>query len=468
MLKGPKMIKSSAIKTSDVDSEAITASASSTNPTSTETAASRLEADNATRNIQEVEISTSNNHAKLDSRSSTTKPHVCTQCDRTFEHRYSLLRHSKKVHNMERLADDKGKCKCLECGARFRTQNLFRTHLATKHQMKFNTETIHFQHYSDFKTWLSIYEKDTVSNFHKGTCKKLKKGPPTEYWVCSRSGTYKEPNERKRKQKAIRTIKMEMNCTSTIKVMKTQLAAPKPTTAAQNQLLVAPKLLLAPATSTTQHQLNSTPVVSSATSTTQHQLNSTHLMSSVTAANSNVVNTLPMHMSPVSALICHTHYGHEIDVEYTWHKIPKKKDKRYEERNSRRKQVPTFRVDEVENVGEMKKHINNQLLRIAQQVEYSNSVNNPNRPDSNSQVEGLNGNMTALKTLYKDLETSFSTYNTLISASQSVVTVISQSSLTNLSVIGSSTDAPSASKRQNHTNANKHQSNNVVFHYNAH
>lgn len=298
--------------------------------------------------------------------------------------------------------------------------------------MKFNEETKHFSHYSDFKRWLSTYEKETVSNFTKSSGeKKLKGGTPSEYWLCSRSGNYREPdpNERKRKQKEIRTIKIEMNCTSTIKVI-------------QNPLVAAPNVT----TATTQIQINSTP---------------------------QVRNKLPMHMSPVSVLICHTHYGHECDMEYTWHKVPKKKDRR----RQANKQVHKFEVDEVDNVGEMKQHINNQLLMIAQQVEYTNSntnnTNDPNNPDSNMQIEGSdsnirslcpNSNITALQTLYKGLATVFSTYNTSVSSQSVGMSVSSQS--VGMSVGGTSTDTPSASKHiklEHHTSANRHQSNNVIF-----
>lgn len=361
---------------------------------SSDTLASRLEATNAAKYIQDP--SSFFNNIKGPSTANPMK-HVCSQCGKSFGLERNLLQHCKNVHNIDSLVDNKGRCKCLECGQRFRRVDSFRTHLQTNHQMKFNTETKHFPHYSDFKQWLSAYEKETVSNFIKSSGeKKLKGGTPSEYWLCSRSGisqsNYNEANqhERMRKQREIRTIKLDMNCTSSIKVT-------------QNILF----------DDTSKSTLTSTSSVTSEPATS-------------TSSGKNKLP--PMHMSAVSVLICHTHYGHECDKEYTWHKVPKKK-----RRTSGKKQLD---VDALKDAGEIKQHINNQLLMIAQHVK-----------QVAQQVECSDSNKSALKSLYKELTASFRTFD------------VSVNSL----IIDTLPTSKRIQVEQPSDTANKHLSNNMIF-----
>ncbi|XP_072395518.1 zinc finger transcription factor family protein 17-like [Diabrotica undecimpunctata] len=153
---------------------------------------------------------------------------MCKECSKVYSSQSNLNRHLKEIHglNAQIIFYDKNvtSFKCLEgCNISFRLRLELVRHLEDCHNFKMEREMYEFSTIEDFQIWLRNVQ--SVSNaeyiFPRGLVFSV--SVKDVYYDCSRSGKSREVSHiRKRTKKCQGSKKINVACTSQIKLIKNE------------------------------------------------------------------------------------------------------------------------------------------------------------------------------------------------------------------------------------------------------
>ena len=87
--------------------------------------------------------------------------------------------------------------------------------------MQFSFETNYFESLEDFANWKSIVEETNSCYYVRARGDVINKNSEcVKYYQCNRCGAHKSRSTGKRLMKSSGTSKINMNCTSTLKIME--------------------------------------------------------------------------------------------------------------------------------------------------------------------------------------------------------------------------------------------------------
>nr|XP_046913776.1 uncharacterized protein LOC124494611 [Dermatophagoides farinae] len=145
--------------------------------------------------------------------------HFCERCNQSFNSKWNLKRHNKRIHDVDK-STSKNLYDCCLCGQKY--SGYLAAHLKSAHGIEIQVKNLKFKDFEMFKSFLEKTEEETCSNYSTRRIERdSNQQVITANYICSRRGTIPaNRSERKRAAKSIKTIKIGNICPSQISLTR--------------------------------------------------------------------------------------------------------------------------------------------------------------------------------------------------------------------------------------------------------
>ena len=145
--------------------------------------------------------------------------HFCERCNQSFNSKWNLKRHNKRIHDVDK-STSKNLYECCLCRKKY--AGYLAVHLKSAHGVEIQVKNLEFKDFEMFKSFLEKTEEETCSNYLTRRIERdSNQQVITANYICSRRGTIPaNRSERKRAAKSIKTIKIGNICPSQISLTR--------------------------------------------------------------------------------------------------------------------------------------------------------------------------------------------------------------------------------------------------------
>nr|XP_046920642.1 uncharacterized protein LOC124500596 [Dermatophagoides farinae] len=145
--------------------------------------------------------------------------HFCERCNQSFNSKWNLKRHNKRIHDVDK-STSKNLYECCLCRKKY--AGYLAVHLKSAHGVEIQVKNLEFKDFEMFKSFLEKTEEETCSNYLTRRIERdSNQQVITANYICSRRGTIPaNRSERKRAPKSNKTIKIGNICPSQISLTR--------------------------------------------------------------------------------------------------------------------------------------------------------------------------------------------------------------------------------------------------------